>query len=374
MRPWIPGSGFHNKSAGAGIAGTEVRMQEKKVTITNSNEAKDMDTPLLEVTGLTSGFIQEDKRILSAVNGVSFTLRTGETLGLVGESGSGKSVTSLSLMRLLGNTGRIQSGTISFNGLELTGLSPAQMRKIRGKDIAMIFQDPMVTLNPVLTIGQHLTEPLRIHLGMNKREARERAVELLRLVGFARTEEIVDEFPHQLSGGMCQRVMIAIAVACNPKLLIADEPTTALDVTIQAQILELLQKIQQESNTAILFITHDLAVVAETCKRVIVMYAGTIVEEAPVGEIFEHPLHPYTIGLLKSLPQWEERRGRLYSIPGMVPSPGQVPAGCCFNNRCTFASDRCRSEKPPFLDVAASHRVGCWNTKPGQDNFEFRAQ
>jgi peptide/nickel transport system ATP-binding protein len=321
-----------------------------------------MDTPLLEVTDLMAGFVQENKRVLSAVNGVSFTLETGETLGLVGESGSGKSVTSLSIMRLLGETGRIQSGTIRFNGVELTGLSTAQMRKIRGKDIAMVFQDPIIALNPVLTIGQHLMEPLRIHLGMNKQAARRRAVELLRLVGFARAEGIVDEFPHQLSGGMCQRVMIAVAVACNPKLLIADEPTTALDVTIQAQILELLQKIQKESNTAILFITHDLAVVAETCKRVIVMYAGTIVEEAPVEEIFEHPRHPYTIGLLKSLPQWEERQDRLYSIPGMVPAPGQVPAGCCFSNRCTVAIDRCRSEKPSFLEVADRHRVGCWST------------
>jgi oligopeptide/dipeptide ABC transporter ATP-binding protein len=265
-------------------------------------------------------------------------------------------------MRLLGETGRIQSGKIIFNGLELTSLTTAQMRKIRGKDIAMIFQDPITTLNPVLTIGQHLTEPLRIHLGMGTREARERAIELLRLVGFPRAGEIIDEFPHQLSGGMCQRVMIAVAVACNPKLLIADEPTTALDVTIQAQILELLQKIQKENNTAILFITHDLAVVAETCERVIVMYAGTIVEEAPVNEIFEHPAHPYTVGLLKSLPKLE-RGGRLYSIPGMVPPPGQVPPGCCFSNRCALVIDRCRREKPFYLEVGEQHRAGCWLAK-----------
>jgi peptide/nickel transport system ATP-binding protein len=317
---------------------------------------------LLEVSGLTVGFIQENKRILSAVNGVDFTLETGETLGVVGESGSGKSVTSLAIMRLLGDTGRIQSGKIIFDGLDLSSLTTARMREIRGKDIAMIFQDPMTTLNPVLTIGQHLMEPLRIHLGMGKREARERAIELLRLVGFPRAGEIIDEFPHQLSGGMCQRVMIAVAVACNPKLLIADEPTTALDVTIQAQILELMQKIQQESNTAILFITHDLAVVAETCERVIVMYAGTIVEEAPVNEIFDHPAHPYTIGLLRSLPQLE-RGSRLYSIPGMVPAPGQVPPGCCFSNRCTLAIDRCRSEKPFYLEVGDRHRAGCWLAK-----------
>ncbi len=315
---------------------------------------------LLEVSGLTIGFVQKNKHILSAVNGVNFALQTGETLGVVGESGSGKSVTSLSIMRLLGENGRIQSGRISFNGVELTRLTAAQMRKIRGKDIAMIFQDPMTTLNPVLTIGKQLAEPLRIHLHMGKREARERAIELLRLVGFPRAKEIIDEYPHQLSGGMCQRVMIAVAVACNPKLLIADEPTTALDVTIQAQILELLQKIKAENDTSILFITHDLAVIAETCERVIVMYAGNILEEGPVEEIFNHPSHPYTIGLLKSLPQLEGRQDRLYSIPGMVPAPGQVPDGCCFSTRCAYVTDRCRSEKPSALEIADQHRASCW--------------
>ncbi len=315
---------------------------------------------LLEVTGLTTGFVQRNGRILSAVNGVDFALQAGETLGVVGESGSGKSVTSLSIMGLLGATGRIQSGEILFNGVDLTRLTSAQMRKIQGKDIAMIFQDPMTALNPVLTVGKHIEEPLRLHLHMGKREARERAVELLGLVGISRAEEIIDEYQHRLSGGMCQRVMIAAAIACQPKLLIADEPTTALDVTIQAQILDLLKKVKQENNTAILFITHDLGVVAEMCERVVVMYAGNVLEEGLVEEIFNNPAHPYTIGLLKSLPHIDERRDRLYSIPGMVPAPGQVPSGCCFSNRCAYVFDRCRREKPSALEVKDRHRVSCW--------------
>jgi oligopeptide/dipeptide ABC transporter ATP-binding protein len=279
----------------------------------------------------------------------------------VGESGCGKSVTSLSIMGLVAEPGRIEEGSrIEFGGRDLTALSPRRMRDVRGNDIAMIFQEPMTSLNPVYPVGDQIAESLRQHRGMGKREARRRAIEMLRLVGIPVPEERVDEYPHQLSGGMRQRVMIAMALANGPDLLIADEPTTALDVTIQAQILELLLELRREMGMAVVLITHDLGVVAEVCDRVVVMYAGQVVEEGPVEAIFQRPAHPYTQGLLAAVPRPDERAGRLAVIPGTVPAPTRWPAGCRFRDRCPYAWPLCADEQPRLLGAGADQAARCW--------------
>ncbi len=317
---------------------------------------------LLEVSGIKTSFLT-NKGYLPAIEDVSFTLDKGEVLGIVGESGCGKSVTSLSVMQLLSTNGKIEKGSIRFEGKDLVNLSDSDMRKIRGNEIAMIFQEPMTSLNPVHKIGRQISESLMLHKGMNKSQARAKAVDLLKSVGIPRAEQIVDEYPHRLSGGMRQRVMIAIAMSCDPKLLIADEPTTALDVTIQAQILDLMRKIRKEHNMAILLITHDLGVVAEMCDRVVVMYAGKVVEQGSVKEIFRNPSHPYTVGLMNSIPKLEERQARLPSIPGNVPSLELMPKGCRFATRCEFVTEKCIQEEPTLLPVEENHEARCWLMK-----------
>jgi oligopeptide/dipeptide ABC transporter ATP-binding protein len=315
--------------------------------------------PVLEVTDLETHFITDDG-VVKAVDGVSFDVRPGETLGIVGESGCGKSVTSLSILRLIQSPpGRIVGGSIRFNGQELLTLPDAAMRKIRGNEISMIFQEPMTSLNPVYTCGDQIMEAVILHQKVGKKEARQRAIEMLRLVGIPSPEQRVDEYPHQLSGGMRQRVMIAMALSCHPRVLIADEPTTALDVTIQAQILDLLNRLQEEMGMAILLITHDLGVVAETCDRVAVMYAGQVVEYADVGEIFDHPRMPYTTGLLGSIPKLGAPQGRLRVIPGNVPNPSEFPTGCKFHPRCPVAIDRCKTENPPLVAIRPQHLARC---------------
>ncbi|RFU60746.1 ABC transporter ATP-binding protein [Peribacillus glennii] len=318
-----------------------------------------MSSPIIEVKGLQTSFLTEDGQI-PVVNNIDFDIKPGEVLGIVGESGCGKSVTSLSIMGLIPTaTGKVE-GEILFKGENLANATEARMRQIRGNDIAMIFQEPMTSLNPVFTIGEQLIESLRIHRKWNKKTAMARAVEMLKLVGLPRAEELVKEYPHQLSGGMRQRVMIAMAMICEPKLLIADEPTTALDVTIQAQILELMKKLNQETDTAIMMITHDLGVVAEMCERVLVMYAGKVVEEGDVKTIFQNPKHPYTIGLIQSVPDMRTKVDRLYSIPGNVPKPGSLKLGCQFAPRCAHAMDRCISESPGLSSFDNGQQVRCW--------------
>ncbi|UYZ14571.1 ABC transporter ATP-binding protein [Brevibacillus sp. WF146] len=320
--------------------------------------------PILQVERLQVTFRSDDGEV-HPVSGVDFVVHEGETLGIVGESGCGKSVTSLSIMGLLPKgIGRVSGGRIWFQGRELTAMTPKEMQKIRGNEIAMIFQEPMTSLNPVFTVGEQLDEQIRLHLGLSKREARQRSVEMLRTVGIPRAEEIAKEYPHQLSGGMRQRVMIAMAMSCSPKLLIADEPTTALDVTIQAQILDLMRQLKERQGTSIIFITHDLGVVAEMCDRVIVMYAGQVIEEAPVRELFQHPQHPYTRGLIASIPTLDQQKSRLYSIRGTVPHPAKMPAGCRFAPRCDYAQNICR-DNPPLKEVEAGHRCRCWLAEKG---------
>ncbi|MCQ4085325.1 ABC transporter ATP-binding protein [Saccharibacillus sp. JS10] len=315
---------------------------------------------LLEVEGIETVFRTERGEVTS-VDGVSFTLKAGETLGIVGESGCGKSVTSLSIMQLLGKTGSIRKGEIRLNGRNITGLAESSMRQIRGSEVSMIFQDPMTSLNPVFTIGNQLMESIMLHLPLTGKAAQDHAIEMLRKVGISRPEEIMNEYPHKLSGGMRQRVMIAIALSCEPKLLIADEPTTALDVTIQAQILDLMKKLREETGTAIMLITHDLGVVAEMADRVIVMYAGQVVEEADVFTLFDKPLHPYTAGLMGSIPHLDgDDEETLASIPGTVPPLQQMPSGCRFHTRCELATEKCAAEAPPLLEQAEGHRVRCW--------------
>ena len=316
--------------------------------------------PLLEVRDLRTEFHTEAGRF-AAVDGVSFTIHRGETVGLVGESGSGKSVTSLSILRLIPSPpGRIAGGSILFEGRDLLRLSEAEMRRIRGNRIAMIFQEPMTSLNPVFTAGAQIAEALRWHRRLSRREAWERAVELLRLVGIPDPEARARQYPHQMSGGMRQRVMIAMAVACEPQLLIADEPTTALDVTVQAQILDLMKDLRRRLGTAILLITHDLGVVADMADRVLVMYAGRIVESAPVDDLFARPLHPYTEGLLKSMPQLHRRQDRLHVIPGQVPNPARLPSGCRFHPRCPYVMDICRQREPALQPAGDGRWVACW--------------
>jgi oligopeptide/dipeptide ABC transporter ATP-binding protein len=316
---------------------------------------------LLEVRDLRTWF-HTDEGVVRAVDGVSFDLAAGSTLGLVGESGCGKSVTALSILRLIASPpGRIEGGEILFRGRDLVTLPDRELRRVRGNEIAMVFQEPMTSLNPVFSCGEQVAEVLRVHRGAGRREAREQAVELLRLVGIPAPEQRVDEYPHQLSGGMRQRVMIAMALACRPALLIADEPTTALDVTIQAQILELLARLQRDLGMAVLLITHDLGVVAEVAEHVAVMYAGQVVERCPVREAFHDPRHPYTLGLLACVPHLGAHRGRLHVIPGAVPDPAAHPAGCRFHPRCGFATERCRAEQPALAPAAAGHEVRCWH-------------
>ncbi|GED31257.1 ABC transporter ATP-binding protein [Brevibacillus centrosporus] len=321
-----------------------------------------MEKNFLEVDKLQTAF-QTDKGEVISVEEVSFQLRPGETIGIVGESGCGKSVTSLSLMRLLGHSGVIKKGSITFNGRDLTKATEAEMRSIRGNEISMIFQEPMTSLNPVFTVGNQMLELINLHMKLPAKEARAYAVEMLTKVGIPRASEIIDEYPHKLSGGMRQRVMIAMALSCKPKLLIADEPTTALDVTIQAQILELMKKLRDESNTAIMIISHDLGVIAEMADKVIVMYAGQVVEEADVFTLFDDPKHPYTKGLMDSIPHLEhDSDQRLFSIPGTVPTIHNMPKGCRFHTRCQYATEKCAHEKPPLLPIQpeSDHRVRCW--------------
>ncbi|MCL4508550.1 MAG: ABC transporter ATP-binding protein [Chloroflexi bacterium] len=316
--------------------------------------------PLLEVRDLRVYFETRDGTV-KAVDGVSFSIEPGETLGLVGESGCGKSVTAMSIMRLVPHPpARTVSGSILFQGRDLLKLSEAGMRRVRGKQIAMIFQDPMTCLNPVLTIGRQIMEALQRHLGMTKRQARARAIELLELVGIPTAAKRIDDYPHQFSGGMRQRVMIAMALSCSPQLLIADEPTTALDVTIQAQILELIAKLRREFNTAVMLITHDMGVVAGVSDRIVVMYAGRPMETADAEVLFSDPRHPYTMGLLHSIPRLdEERKERLVPIQGLPPDLISLPAICPFAPRCTFAVDQCRAGVPELRLVELNHYVAC---------------
>jgi len=323
--------------------------------------------PLLEIEDLRTYFFTRDG-IVRAVDGVSLDVRRGETLGVVGESGCGKSVTSLSILRLIPEPpGRIVSGAIRFEGADLLKLSETEMRDIRGNEISMIFQEPMTSLNPVLTVSRQISETLMLHQGLDARAAASRAVEMLRLVKIPEPERRAQQYPHELSGGMRQRVMIAMALACNPKLLIADEPTTALDVTIQAQILDLMRELKQKIGAAIILITHDLGVVAEMAQRVVVMYAGRKVEEAPVRELFRRPRHPYTVGLLNSVPHLGATRGRatpprLAEIQGMVPSLREEIVGCAFAPRCPFVTDRCRREAPVLETKGTGHVVACFES------------
>ena len=320
--------------------------------------------PLLEVRDLRTYF-HTDAGTARAVDGVSFSIEKGEVLGIVGESGCGKSVTSLSIMRLVPQPpGQIMPGSsIRFRDEELVQASEKRMREIRGNDIAMIFQEPMTSLNPVFPVGEQIAEALRLHRKLSKAEARKAAIDMLRLVGIPDPEERADHYPHQLSGGQRQRVMIAIALSCEPDLLIADEPTTALDVTIQAQILELLSELRDRLGMAIMLITHDLGVVAEVCDRVVVMYAGEVVEEGPVAEIFGNPRHPYTQGLMQAIPRLGQRNERLAVIPGMVPSALNWPIGCRFHARCPYGFDVCVNEHPELFNINDRHTSRCWLEK-----------
>jgi peptide/nickel transport system ATP-binding protein len=325
---------------------------------------------LLDVADLRTYFFLRHGT-LKAVDGVSFQLKPHETLAIVGESGCGKSMTALSLMRLIPEPpGKIVSGSVTLDGTDLVTLDEPAMRKVRGKDISMIFQEPMTSLNPVMTVGNQIAEALLLHEGLSRSDALKRAVEILKLVRMPEAEQRLKEYPHQLSGGMRQRVMIAMALACNPKVLIADEPTTALDVTIQAQILDIILDLQKKLGTAVILITHDLGVVAETAQRVIVMYAGKKVEEAPVGELFARPLHPYTHGLMASIPRLDLLRGegdvrkrRLEEIPGIVPALTNLPPGCPFAPRCQHAIDICRREFPAYEEKQPGHWAACWRSK-----------
>lgn len=316
---------------------------------------------ILQVKDLQTTFFTDSGEI-PAVDHIDFHLKEGEILGIVGESGCGKSVTSLSIMGLVPSPpGKIVGGEILFEDTDLLKMSERQMRRVRGNDVAMIFQEPMTSLNPLFTIGNQMIEAVLIHeKKWTKKQAISRAVEMLNLVGLPRAADMMKDYPHQLSGGMRQRVMIAMALVCDPKVLIADEPTTALDVTIQAQILKLMKELNTRLNTAILLITHDLGVVAESCERVIVMYAGQIIEEAPVETIFDNPQHPYTKGLIQSVPDMRYKKDRLYSIAGNVPRPGTIKQGCRFASRCEYAFDRCLQENPELFETSSIHKTRCF--------------
>ena len=334
----------------------------------NMNKTHSLDTsvPLLEIDNLQTHF-QTHEGVIRAVEGVSYNLYPGETLGVVGESGCGKSVTALSVLRLLPEPpAKIAGGAIRFKNRDLLGFSEREMQKIRGNEISMIFQEPMTSLNPVLTIGRQISESIRLHQGLSHKEAINKAVEMLQLVHIPEPHQRVREYPHQLSGGMRQRVMIAMALSCNPEVLIADEPTTALDVTIQAQILELMLELKEKLGTAIILITHDLGIIAETASRVVVMYAGKKVEEADVESLFENPRHPYTQGLLASVPRLNEDAmkepgtHRLKEIEGIVPSLNSLPVGCYFAPRCEYADKECENAHPPLEEIKPGHVVSCW--------------
>jgi peptide/nickel transport system ATP-binding protein len=328
-----------------------------------SNSERKSDVPLLEVKGLKTYFDTEDG-LVKAVNGVDFSIHEGEVMGLVGESGSGKSVTSLSIMRLLGGAGKIIEGQVLLRGRDLVTAPEDELVKLRGNDISMIFQQPTSCLNPVFRVGDQVAEVLMIHRGMNKEAAGKRAIEMLRMVGIPDPERRATSFPHEISGGQAQRVMIAMALACAPDLLIADEPTTALDVTIQAQILDLMRRLRSETGTAILLITHDMGVIAEMADKVAVMYAGQIVEYGDVQTIFDNPLHPYTEGLLAAIPVLGEVREKLAVIPGSVPNLISLSAGCTFAPRCPYAKEFCTRETPPLVEVEPGHQVRCYMRQP----------
>ncbi len=319
------------------------------------------DSRVLEVEDLATRFHTQDGDV-HAVNGVSFYLRSGETLGLVGESACGKSVTVMSLLRLIPEPpGEVYRGKANFMGSDLLQMTPDEIRHVRGGQIGMVFQDPMTSFNPVLTIGRQLTEPLEIHLGMNKTQAADRAVEMLEMVGIPNGRQRLSDYPHQFSGGMRQRVMIAMALSCAPQILIADEPTTALDVTIQAQIIELAKRLRDEIGMAIIWITHDLGIIAGLAQRVAVMYGGLIIEHALVKELYANPLHPYTLGLIGSLPRVDDvTHRRLLSIDGLPPTLYESPRSCPFAPRCTFVVDRCLNENPPLMQIGPDHEVACW--------------
>ncbi len=337
---------------------------EGRTSLSGPGKGEDV---LLELEDLQTHFFSRDG-LVRAVDGVSYQLNRGETLGVVGESGCGKSVSALSILRLIPDPpGKIVGGSIRFQGKDLIQHTEKQMQAIRGNEISMIFQEPMTSLNPVLTIGHQISESIILHQGYSRKDALDKSVEMLRLVDISEGERRVKEYPHQLSGGMRQRVMIAMALSCNPKVLIADEPTTALDVTIQAQILDLMLELKEKTGSAIILITHDLGVIAETAERVVVMYAGKKVEEAGVGELFDTPCHPYTQGLLASVPRMDlaaksETRERLQEIPGIVPSLHHLPAGCLFEPRCPFATDECRNAYPPLEEKRPGHLAACWYT------------
>jgi len=338
-------------------------MAAEPVTTTSAKPGSGIDRsqPLLEVKNLQTQFFTQDG-VVKAVDNVSFYVMPGETLGVVGESGSGKSITGLSIMRLIPSPpGKIVNGEVVFNGKDIIKMSDEQVRAIRGNDIAMIFQDPMTSLNPVLTINRQISESLQLHMGMNKSQARARSVELLEMVGIPNATERVDQYPHQFSGGMRQRVMIAMALSCNPKLLIADEPTTALDVTIQAQILDLMRTLQSETGAGVIMITHSMGVVAGMADRVQVMYAGHIVETASTNEIFANPRHPYTVGLMKSIPRLDARsKEKLQPIRGLPPDLIDLPDMCPFVPRCNYAREKCEQKNPPLLEVSPGHFSACW--------------
>ena len=320
--------------------------------------------PLLEVDSLSVSFTTEAGRV-GVVEELSFAIQPGETVGLVGESGCGKSVTAMSIMRLIPSPpGHVEGGRIRLQGEDLLGLDDRAMRAVRGNRIGMIFQEPMTSLNPTFSIGYQIAEVFRVHRGTGAARARRQSVEILGMVGVGAPERRLDQYPHELSGGLRQRAMIAMALACRPDLLIADEPTTALDVTVQAQILDLLRRLQAELGMSVLLISHDLGIVAEVCERVLVMYAGRIVERAAVGEIFRRPRHPYTVGLMASSPRLGEKRAVLPTIPGMVPSPGGRGPGCYFAKRCPRVTERCRAETPTLEAVGPDHDAACWNPVP----------
>lgn len=314
---------------------------------------------LLRIENLNVQF-RTTEGVFRAVRDVSISIRSGETLGIVGESGSGKSVTALSIMNLVPNPPGEVSGEIFFNGQDLLKLPAKDVRKVRGNEISMIFQEPMTSLNPIHTCGKQIMEPLLLHKGFAKKDAKVRALELLKMVGIPLPEQRFKEYPHQLSGGMRQRIMIAMALACRPKLLLADEPTTALDVTIQAQILELMKNLRKEIDSAIIMITHDLGIISEMCDRVVVMYAGQVVESCPLKDLLREPLHPYTEGLLKSIPTITREKQRLHTIEGTVPSPFDMPPGCSFQPRCQYSTTICSEKPPDLIHVAEERAVRCW--------------
>jgi oligopeptide transport system ATP-binding protein len=351
----------HQFGACVSVWARGARMATVPATTTTTKSTIDRGAPILEVKNLKTQFFTQDG-VVRAVDDVSFYVMPGETLGVVGESGSGKSITGLSIMRLIPSPpGKIVNGEVLFQGKDILKMSDEQVRSIRGNDIAMIFQDPMTSLNPVLTINRQISESLQLHMGMNKSQAKNRAIELLKMVGIPNAAERVDQYPHQFSGGMRQRVMIAMALSCNPKLLIADEPTTALDVTIQAQILDLMRNLQTETGTGVLMVTHSMGVVAGMADRVQVMYAGHIVETATTTEIFANPRHPYTVGLMKSIPRLDARtKEKLQPIRGLPPDLIDLPDMCPFVPRCNYAREKCEQKNPSLQEVAPGHFSACW--------------